>query len=121
MDTDRVEGAARKVGGKIESAFGDLAGDTKLQGDGLVDQALGTVQNVAGQARDTLRDVAGQAGGIAQDALARGRDALPDSANQAYRDGRAMVSDQVRESPLNALLIAGAVGYAIAWLVHGRK
>lgn len=121
MDTDRVAGAARKVGGKVESAVGDLSGDAKLQGDGLVDQALGTVQNVAGQARDTLRDVAGQAGGIAQDALARGRDALPDSANQAYRDGRAIVSDQVRESPLNALLIAGAAGYAIAWLVHSRK
>ncbi len=36
MDEKRFEGAARKVGGKVEGAVGDLTGDTKMQASGKI-------------------------------------------------------------------------------------
>ena len=55
MDRDRVEGAARTVGGRIKSFFGRLLGDEKLKAEGRADQTQGKVQNAAGGIKDTLR------------------------------------------------------------------
>ena len=48
MDEDRIKGAAENVGGKIKEAAGKLVGDSKLQGEGVADQAEGRVQNTVG-------------------------------------------------------------------------
>ena len=58
MDENRVAGTARNVGGKVEEGFGRVAGDTKAQTEGLVNQAAGTAQNLYGQARDSAADAA---------------------------------------------------------------
>ena len=52
MDEHRVAGAARNAGGKIEEGFGRVAGDTKSQVQGVLDQAQGTAENLYGQAKD---------------------------------------------------------------------
>jgi uncharacterized protein YjbJ (UPF0337 family) len=61
MDENRVAGTVRNVGGKVEEGFGRAAGNTKLQAEGLVDQAAGAAQNLYGQARDSVADAAGAA------------------------------------------------------------
>lgn len=126
MDTDRVVGTAKKVGGKVEDFAGDVTGDSKLQADGAVDQVKGAVQAAYGQAKDTVRDYADQAQGIAGDAYEQGRryvdegrKRFPD-AERYYQDGREVVGRHVGESPLAALLIAGAVGYLAALVIHGK-
>ena len=48
-DHDRVEGAAKNMGGKVKEATGDVTGDEKLKAEGKADQVEGKVQN-------TLRD-----------------------------------------------------------------
>ena len=55
-DHDRVEGAAKNIGGKIKEAAGKLTGDEKLKAEGRADQAAGKVQNAVGGLKDTLRD-----------------------------------------------------------------
>ena len=127
MDSDRVVGAAKKVGGKVEGAVGDLVGDRATQVDGLVDQAKGAAQGAYGQAKDAVRDYADQASDAASEAyeqgrryVDKGRERFPD-ADRFYRDGTRAVSRQVEESPLAAIMIAGAVGYLLALLLHGRK
>ena len=57
-DHDRVEGAAKNMGGKIKEAAGKVTGDTKLQAEGKADQVEGKVQNAVGGAKDSLRDKA---------------------------------------------------------------
>ena len=52
MDENRFEGAARKIGGKIEGAVGDLTGDTKTQAQGAADRFAGSAQRGYGQAKD---------------------------------------------------------------------
>ena len=56
MDKDRVEGAAKNVGGKIKEAAGKMTGDEKLKREGQVDQVAGKVQNTVGGVKDKLRE-----------------------------------------------------------------
>ncbi|GJD50098.1 hypothetical protein OPKNFCMD_2835 [Methylobacterium crusticola] len=113
VDTDRITGAAREIGGKVQGAVGDLVGDHRAGLEGRFRAAQGRGESLVGEARDALRDVADDAADYAGDAYARGRRSL--------RHGARTVTHQVEESPLVALMIAGAVGYGLALLVHGRR
>lgn len=55
-DHDRVEGAAKNMGGKLKEAAGDITGDQKLKTEGKADQVEGKVQNTVGGVKDALRD-----------------------------------------------------------------
>lgn len=55
-DNDRIEGAAKNLGGKVKEAAGKVTGDTKLQAEGKADQVEGKVQNAVGGVKDSLRD-----------------------------------------------------------------
>jgi len=55
-DHDRIEGAAKNIGGKIKETAGKVTGDEKLQADGKADQVSGKVQNAVGGAKDSVRD-----------------------------------------------------------------
>ena len=57
-DHDRIEGAAKNIGGKIKEGVGKLTGDTKMQAEGEADQVEGKVQNTVGGVKDSLRDKA---------------------------------------------------------------
>jgi uncharacterized protein YjbJ (UPF0337 family) len=57
-DHDRIEGAAKNIGGKIKEAAGKVTGDTKMQAEGKADQVEGKVQNTVGGVKDGLRDKA---------------------------------------------------------------
>ncbi len=56
VDRDRVEGAAKNLGGKVKEAAGKLTGDEKLKNEGRADQVAGKVQNVAGGLKDKVRE-----------------------------------------------------------------
>jgi uncharacterized protein YjbJ (UPF0337 family) len=58
MDENRLSGAARNVGGKIEEGIGSLAGDAKTQIQGKLDQATGAVQDLYGQIADAAPEAA---------------------------------------------------------------
>jgi uncharacterized protein YjbJ (UPF0337 family) len=55
-DHDRVEGAAKNLGGNIKEAAGKLTGDEKLKAEGRADQVAGRIQNAVGGLKDSLRD-----------------------------------------------------------------
>jgi uncharacterized protein YjbJ (UPF0337 family) len=88
MDDNRVEGAARNIGGKIQEAVGDLTGDAATQVRGKINQAAGRAQNAVGGAGDEISNL-GQ-----------------------------MVGDAVRERPLQTLGIAIALGVFIGFLAR---
>ena len=58
MNSDRMEGTARSMGGKLEEGFGRATGDVKSQVEGTVKQAVGAAQDLYGQARETAGDAA---------------------------------------------------------------
>jgi uncharacterized protein YjbJ (UPF0337 family) len=55
-DRDRVEGAAKNIGGKVKEAAGKVTGDEKLKREGQADQVAGKVQNTVGGLKDKLRE-----------------------------------------------------------------
>lgn len=54
-DQDRVEGAARNLGGKAKELAGKVTGDEKLKAEGKADQLAGKVQNAVGGIKDALK------------------------------------------------------------------
>jgi ElaB/YqjD/DUF883 family membrane-anchored ribosome-binding protein len=86
----------------------------------------GSVENFYAQATDAARTVADQASGLARQAYREGEHYIQEGrrrypqAESYYRDGTHLVEQQVHASPWLALLLAGAVGYVFALLVHGR-
>lgn len=55
-DHDRIEGAAKNLGGKVKEAAGKVTGDEKLKAEGRADQLEGKVQNTVGGVKDALKD-----------------------------------------------------------------
>lgn len=110
MDKDRITGAAKDAAGKVENAFGRATGDAAAEASGRAREAAGTVQNLYGQAKDTARDLGDAASEYAKDAMEAGSD--------IYRGGTKAMAATVREQPLGSLLIAGAVGFALALMLN---
>lgn len=110
MDKDRITGAAKDAAGKVESAFGRATGDAATEASGRAREATGTAQNLFGQAKDAARDIGDAASNYAQDAV--------DAGGEVYRDGSRAVASAVRNQPLGSLLVAGAVGFALALMLN---
>jgi uncharacterized protein YjbJ (UPF0337 family) len=58
MDENRVVGAAKNLGGKVQESYGRVVGDVKAQAEGLTDQVKGAAQELYGQARDGASQIA---------------------------------------------------------------
>lgn len=117
VDTDRIVGAAKELGGKVQGAVGDAAGSSRDSAEGRFREAQGRAQDVYGQTKDNLRDVADNVTDYAGDAY----DRVTDRGGAYLRDGTRAVESHVGENPFVALLIAGAVGYGLALLLHARR
>lgn len=55
-DHDRIEGAAKNMGGKAKEFAGKITGDEKLKAEGKADQVTGKIQNAVGGMKDSLRE-----------------------------------------------------------------
>ncbi|MBX9932015.1 MAG: CsbD family protein [Methylobacterium sp.] len=117
VDTDRIVGTAKEFGGKVQGSAGDFAGSSRDSAEGRFREAQGRAQDVYGQAKDTLRDVADNVTDYAGDTY----DRVQNRGGTYLRDGSRAVETHVGENPFVALLIAGAVGYGLALLLHGRR
>ena len=61
VDTDRITGAAKELGGKLQGAVGDLTGSHRDSAEGRFREAQGAAENAYGQAKDTVRHAADRA------------------------------------------------------------
>jgi uncharacterized protein YjbJ (UPF0337 family) len=57
MDSNRVKGTVDELVGIAKQKTGKLTGSTKLQVDGVVQQAKGTLENTLGKTKDAVRDL----------------------------------------------------------------
>ena len=55
-DHDRVEGAAKNLGGNIKEAAGKVTGDEKLKAEGRAEQVGGKVQNAVGGLKESVKE-----------------------------------------------------------------
>ena len=57
-DHDRIEGAAKNIGGKIKEVAGKVTGNEALRQEGVVDQAVGKTQATYGDVKEDVKDAA---------------------------------------------------------------
>jgi uncharacterized protein YjbJ (UPF0337 family) len=97
MNSDRMEGTAKNMGGKVEEGFGRATGDIKSQVEGTVKQAVGAAQDLYGQARETAGDAA--------DMVRRRAGSLEET-----------IRENVETRPYTAVAIALAIGWFVGRL-----
>jgi uncharacterized protein YjbJ (UPF0337 family) len=99
MNSDRIEGSAKEVGGKVQETFGHVTGDPEIRAGGVARQIEGKGQNLYGRGKDGLRDAAD----LAEQAF--------DEGSRHVKRGSREIGEKVGDHPLPALLLAGAVGF----------
>jgi uncharacterized protein YjbJ (UPF0337 family) len=102
MTLDQVQGTAKQGIGRAKEAIGEAIGNPGLQAKGLLDEAVGTVQDTYGRVSDTARDAARQVAGRA-------------------RNARSDLDDLIDRDPVLVAAIALGVGIAIGLLVFGAS
>ena len=131
MDEHQVEAAASDAAAKVADAVNELAGATGKKMQDKIDQAkpaLRDLQERAGAALDKAGDLAQKASiagaqavdavqGVARDVTNHASQTATAVYQQGARAGGS-ISRYAAEQPLTALLVAGAVGYGIAYLIH---
>ncbi len=128
MNEDEVAGTAKDWYGKAEETVGDLTGDAKTRAEGQADQLAGTFQKTYGAAKEQISDIADKASDYAGQAASGVKDAGESLRAQAERLSRSArelgtqagdyAGRALREKPLASLLLAGAIGYALSFLIH---
>jgi uncharacterized protein YjbJ (UPF0337 family) len=53
--SDRVEGAAREFGGRVQETAGNVAGDKKAQAEGVYNQAADQAQHATARFSDVIK------------------------------------------------------------------
>ena len=97
MDENRMSGAAKNLGGKMEEGFGRATGDAKTRVQGQARQVEGSVQDLYGQAIDSAED-----------------------AIDAVRQIPASVDDTIRHYIESNPYTTAAIALGLGWLI-GRS
>ena len=106
MDTQRITGAARQMGGRLRRVAGDSGYMARQSAEDAYDEALDLGARAMRQAR-------GHAAHLADDALEVGQ--------ALYGRGSAALSRQAGEHPLVLIAAAALTGAAIAWLLSSSS
>lgn len=78
VDTNRITGAAKELGGKVQGTLGDITGSKQDSVEGRAREAAGKAENLYGQAKDTMRDAAEQVADTARELGGKIRETVGD-------------------------------------------
>ena len=120
---DDASKLAQKASDRIDTASEqakEMAQRAAQKTSERIDTASDQAKDMAQRAAHTARETGEAAWDVAQRAQAQAREVASEAYAQGERTARALAR-RVEEQPLVALMIAGAVGYAMAYLVHGRR
>lgn len=114
MTSDDFEASAHKAADRGAAAANDLQENAQRAGSevadkayGLYGQASGAANDLYGRAKDGVQALAGRMPGNASDAYAAGQ--------RAFAEGNDHLGRHVSRQPIEALLLAGAIGYLVGW------
>ena len=117
MTSDDAKDAAKDIGARandgVDRARGTL-GDAAATASDRASDAAGTVSDAASDAYDRVRERAADLGnkipGSASDAVEAGK--------RAYAKSNDQLAQQIGRQPIEALLLAGAIGYLVGWAAN---
>ena len=133
MDQQQGEAVISEAVVKVGDTVSDVAAKSEKAVQNKIDQAkpmLGDLRESAGTAMDKATDLPQQAASGVAEAINTIHGVARDMANQASQAATAVyqqgaraggsISRYAAEQPLTALLVAAAIGYGIAYLIHRR-
>ncbi len=107
---DDARDMSKDKAAQVGHAAKDAASATAKDVGDAVDRAPEMADDLYGRARSTAADTASSLSGSAGDTLAAGQ--------RAYRTGSEQVARQVTKQPIEALFLAGAIGFLVGWAVN---
>ena len=123
---DRVSETAEKVGTMASDAAkqaGTAMQGRLDQGKAMIQDAQASTATLTRQATEAGRQAMAQAGELVQGTARQASNQATQAATNLYQHGsRAgdFISRYATEQPVTALLVAGAIGYGLAYLIHRR-
>ena len=121
MDQDRAKEIASDATEKAGKTMGDAVSRVGAAAQSGIDQGKSMAQDWARQASEAGRQAMGRAGEVIQSVAPGAGDQAKQVASNLYDQGSQAgetMRQYVVQQPIAALLIAGAVGYALAYLIH---
>src|SRR5207245_9933688 len=106
----------------VQQTRGSMRGKVG-RGKARIQHAQASAATLAQQASEAGRQAMSQAGEIVQGAAREAGNQAAQAATNLYQQGtRAgdFISRYAAEQPVTALLVAGAIGYGLAYLIHRR-
>ncbi len=86
-----------------------------------------STEQILDQVREALNDVAGSASEAARSVYSQGEHYVRQAgerypqAHRYVREGQTLVTRYTTGNPLLSLFVAGAIGYAMAWMIHSDR
>ena len=105
--------------GTVEQSATPMDQARQIAGD-TMEQARSTARNLGEQARSAMADP----GATAQELARRAREQAGMAGDALYQQGARAgeyLTRNVNDYPLAALLVAGAIGYGLAYLIHAQR
>lgn len=113
MNIDRIEGAARDVGGKVQGLAGRAIGSNRMHAEGLASEVAGSAQSLYGQTVDGVRD--------ATDAIADYAEHAYDQSSRYLRGSSRSIEKRLAQHPLTGVMVAGALGFVLGIVVTSTR
>ena len=117
MDKEWAQQIAKDAGGKTTQEANETGRRTGAEARALIDQGKSIAQGAANRASETGRQAMDRAGEFIEGVAPRARETASNLYEQGSQTGE-YVSDFPAQQPVAALLISGAIGYALGYLVH---
>ncbi len=126
MGEERMQDRAAKTAQNAGSMAGEAAKQASASMQGTLDQGKAMIQDaqasaagLARQASEAGSQAMAQAGQVAREAGNQATQAATNLYQQSSRAGD-FITQYAAEQPVTALLVAGAIGYGLAYLIHRR-
>jgi ElaB/YqjD/DUF883 family membrane-anchored ribosome-binding protein len=120
MDQSRAREIAKDATEQVGNTVNETAQRVGEQVQPALDQAKAAVQDLANRASETGRQAMDRAGEFIEGAAPQASQVASNLYDQGSRSGE-YVRQYAAEQPLAAMLIAGAIGYALGYLIHGAR
>jgi ElaB/YqjD/DUF883 family membrane-anchored ribosome-binding protein len=117
MDKEWAQEVAKDAAEKARKGANEAVQRAETDLQSTLDQGKSMVQDLANRASETGRQAMGRAGEFIEGVAPQAKEVASNLYDQGSRSGE-YLRQYVAQQPLTALLIAGAIGYTLAYLIH---
>jgi ElaB/YqjD/DUF883 family membrane-anchored ribosome-binding protein len=117
MDQPRARGIAKDGAEQAGKTVNEAAERVGEQVESTLDQGKAVVEDLANRASETGRQAVNRAGEFIEGVAPQAKQVASNLYEQGSQSGE-FVRQAVAQQPVTALLIAGAIGYALGYLMH---